>query len=251
MRTSGFTLIEILIAIGILSVGLLCAAAMFPAAVKENQNSFSNSMGSLICENGLAILRSKMKHEALDGKCNVWTSLESVNGTNYIGKDGRYPSGVGDPPAWSGMGFTGMIRQMGGQNDYLITVVSYSLLESGTAAQAKVFAGGTLADVRPAGSTGSGTIDANTKYVTSRFNVGGSDIDKWFQRDALVVLYVGGSVIVGRVDYVDGNNVYFDRRLTAAGLADACVVAEVKGNPAVPLSLPSPVMSVVTARVGL
>jgi len=252
---TGFTLIEILIAIGILSVGLLCAAAMFPAAVKENQNSFSNSMGSLICENGLAILRGKMRHDEMSVSSSFVT-LDAVpmkTGTsprNFLGKDGRYPSGAADA-TWTGMGFTGVIRNIGtvtAPNQYEVTVVSYSLVESATTSIAKTrIVTGTLAN-----DTMQVLVNGKlTNFDISKFTVSSGD-RAWFQRDALIVLYVGNDVVTARVSHVANNDVCLDRRLNYTGSATACVVAEVKKSAdTTPLALPSPVMSVVTTRMAL
>ena len=272
----GFTLIEILIAIGILSVGLLCAAALFPAAVMENQNAYSNSMGALICENGLAILRSKMRHEEISVVLSPDpTPLDRVPmklgfGTsprNFLGDDGAdgfYPSGDTN----SSKGFTGVIRRVNGTNCYDLTVVSYDRVESSTSIKATVVGGGgtgTLSLVARTPTPGH-TTDPAADFVTTRFTVPGSDYLGWFQREALIVLYTANGVIAGRVAYVrkdsSGNtNVYLDRRLPdefTTGAASACVVAEGKetGDGSLdssfePSGLPSPVMSTITARVAL
>ncbi|MBN1942400.1 MAG: prepilin-type N-terminal cleavage/methylation domain-containing protein [Phycisphaerae bacterium] len=54
-----FTLMELLIAIGILAVGGAMAAALFPAAIKENQSSYNDTLGSIICQNGLATIKAR------------------------------------------------------------------------------------------------------------------------------------------------------------------------------------------------
>ena len=54
----GFTLTEILIALGVMGVGLTMAAALFPAAIKEHESSVNNSLGMIVCENGLAVAQA-------------------------------------------------------------------------------------------------------------------------------------------------------------------------------------------------
>ena len=51
----GFTLAELLIAIGILGVGLTMSAALFPAGLEANKNSVNDLTGTLLCQNGLAV----------------------------------------------------------------------------------------------------------------------------------------------------------------------------------------------------
>ena len=57
-RQAGFTLVEVLIAVALAGVALTMAAAMFPAAIKENANSYNDSVGVMIARNGLTIARS-------------------------------------------------------------------------------------------------------------------------------------------------------------------------------------------------
>ncbi|KKN89636.1 hypothetical protein LCGC14_0234820 [marine sediment metagenome] len=54
-KPRGFTLIEVLIALGILGVGLSMAASVFVAAIKENEKSYNDSVGMMISENGLVL----------------------------------------------------------------------------------------------------------------------------------------------------------------------------------------------------
>jgi len=54
-RRAGFSLAELLISVGILSIGLSMCATLFPAALKENERSLNNVLGTLICENALSL----------------------------------------------------------------------------------------------------------------------------------------------------------------------------------------------------
>jgi len=55
----GFSLTELMIAIGILAVGLAMAGALFPAGLQANRRSVRDITGSIICENGLAIAKAR------------------------------------------------------------------------------------------------------------------------------------------------------------------------------------------------
>lgn len=57
-KNSGFSLAEVLIAIGILAIGMTLIAAVFPAALKVTEDSANNSLGNMICENGVTIMKS-------------------------------------------------------------------------------------------------------------------------------------------------------------------------------------------------
>jgi len=251
---SGFTLIEILMAIGILAVGLLMAAALFPTAVKVNQYAYNNSMGSLICENGLAVLRSKLNHDLInvpgDRKFIPLTDVPMKYGPtkNCVGDDGFYPCGHTS----STQGFTGVIRQVAsGANDYEMVVVSYNLLDSTSARKTQI-----------APQSATGTLATHTDDA-SKFVVSVADA-AWFQRESTFVLqFSDTSTALCRVLVVEveGSNrrVVLDRAFPAGmnGSATAWVFAEVEENPAgsgnfnKPLGLPSPVMSAVTVRLAL
>jgi len=55
----GFSLTELMISIGILAVGLTMAGALFPAALQASRESLKDVLGSIICENGLAIAKAR------------------------------------------------------------------------------------------------------------------------------------------------------------------------------------------------
>jgi len=57
LTSRGFTLAEVLIALGVLAVGLTMSAALFPAAIIETEKSVNASIGTLICDN--AVLAAK------------------------------------------------------------------------------------------------------------------------------------------------------------------------------------------------
>ena len=58
----GFTLTEILIALGILGIGLTMASALFPAAIKQEAASIHEAVGSQAAKNGIAVAKSVLYH---------------------------------------------------------------------------------------------------------------------------------------------------------------------------------------------
>jgi prepilin-type N-terminal cleavage/methylation domain-containing protein len=65
-RGGGFTLAEILVALGILAIGMAMVAAIFPAAMEFNRASTNDTLGTIICENGLVLAELAMTAEAVD-----------------------------------------------------------------------------------------------------------------------------------------------------------------------------------------
>ncbi len=60
---AGFTLIELLISMGIMAIGLVMAGALFPAAIKQTQSSVEDTIGTIICENALAVVRAHLEYD--------------------------------------------------------------------------------------------------------------------------------------------------------------------------------------------
>ena len=79
----GFSLVELMVAIGILAIGAAMVASAFPVAMLENKESVEYTMGALISENALAICRNRLRHCHLNGNVtdeedeytNVTTSI--------------------------------------------------------------------------------------------------------------------------------------------------------------------------------
>ena len=79
----GFSLIELMIAIGILAIGAAMVASAFPVAMLENKESIEHTMGAVVAENALAICRNRLRHSLLDRK--VPTQVDQFTDvTNYM-----------------------------------------------------------------------------------------------------------------------------------------------------------------------
>ena len=70
MKTNkrGFTLAEILIALGILAIGMSMVAAIFPAAMVLNRQSQNSTLGTIICENGLVMTEMVLTADLVDSE---------------------------------------------------------------------------------------------------------------------------------------------------------------------------------------
>ena len=115
--SGGFTLAELLIAIGILGVGLTMSAALFPAGLKANKGTADDLKGTIVCKNGLAIARRVLRQS------DIPTDGSMVDRTNVIktacSEDVQY---AGD----AGVGYFVLARQVKADtNDYQLVVIAY------------------------------------------------------------------------------------------------------------------------------
>jgi len=67
----GFSLIELMVAIGILAIGAAMIASAFPVAMMENKESVEHTMAALVSENALAICHNKLRHSILNNRVEV------------------------------------------------------------------------------------------------------------------------------------------------------------------------------------
>lgn len=74
----GFSLVEVLIAIGILGVGLGMVMLIFPAAVMENRSSTNNVIGTIMCENALAIAKIKITSTDVSSVGSLFTTVSDT-----------------------------------------------------------------------------------------------------------------------------------------------------------------------------
>lgn len=63
---AGFSLVELMLAMGILAIGMTMVATAFPTAILQTQRSAAETTGGLIAENAEAIIRARLNHEDLD-----------------------------------------------------------------------------------------------------------------------------------------------------------------------------------------
>jgi len=117
-RASGFTLAELLISIGILGVGLTMSAALFPAGLEANKHSADDLVGTIICQNGLAMAKARVT--TLHVPTTDCVELHEI-GTLFSPAELKYPSGSDGNTAFFVLG-----RQiMTGKNEYDLTVIAY------------------------------------------------------------------------------------------------------------------------------
>jgi Tfp pilus assembly protein PilV len=133
-RALGFTLAEVLISVGILGVGMTMAAALWPAAIRENQNSANSTLGPIICENGIAVIQAKYRINA------VGTKMTVLADPNAPMPDSSYPIGISTVGKTFDPNFTPSFVAMGRRLDttsndvqlFVFAVSSHTLSPTGT-----------------------------------------------------------------------------------------------------------------------
>jgi len=126
----GFTLAEILVALGILAIGIAMVAAIFPAAMEFNRASTNDTLGTIICENGmvlseLALTAEKFKIlQSDDNNTELKIAIDEGQGHETLLKrpDQHYPTGAGDART----GFVMMVRRtLPKSSVYQLVTVAY------------------------------------------------------------------------------------------------------------------------------
>ncbi|NLF32348.1 MAG: prepilin-type N-terminal cleavage/methylation domain-containing protein [Planctomycetes bacterium] len=161
LRNAGFTLIEIMLALGVLGVGMVMIAAIFPAAAYQTREADKTTHAILICDNARTILQLKAMHENGDfgtamgevdwranGNVNELLGVRSAFVPVPFGDDpgsdpaiihpddGWYPSGPYLDEFNGRQGWVALVRQYTGKpsspvnnNDYQFIVVAYRKFE--------------------------------------------------------------------------------------------------------------------------
>ena len=201
-RAGAFTLIELLIAIAILGVGIAMAAAMLPAGILANQHSSKDLMGTLICQNGLAIAKATLTHSISPSHEPVGNGPDLVDITDKIADadNTHYPVGTEDKSGFKLLG-----RRIGdNENIYQLAAVSYT----------RTTAGGAVTLQR----VGTTAIDVDAKTVTfSNMN--------WVQAGTPVIVASTGS-FARVLKMLDANTAQLDVALRGSDGDDVWVIHE-------------------------
>ena len=78
--TRGMSLVELMLAIGILGVGLICIAAVFPAGIRQTDEAVDDVMGPIVANNALSVIRSKVKPEMFGTREDAGIILGGLSG---------------------------------------------------------------------------------------------------------------------------------------------------------------------------
>ncbi len=76
---SAYTLAELMIAIGVLGIGMVMAAALFPLGLRENQEAARLTIGSMVVDNGMAISQMTIHQVGFGGDSNTTPAVAMTN----------------------------------------------------------------------------------------------------------------------------------------------------------------------------
>jgi len=142
-RRGGYSLAELMIAVAILGVGLIMAAALFPAAIKQNESSFNDTVGVLICRNALDLAKVRLTNPikeisgaTLSMTPGTFVDVTDPNQQCFGPLDQLYV----DPNSL--MGFRLLARQVtAGVNDYELLAVAYGKIDAANQVHSDIVTG--------------------------------------------------------------------------------------------------------------
>ncbi len=161
-RKGGFTLTEIMIALGVLAVGMAMIAGALHAGIQIHLRTIDDIMRQLIGDNTLAIVQARVRHTPgtvnAANPGNGITDTYKLLGSTYFGSgDLKYPWNTTDTPYGAAVLMKCRKIDANSANDYDVLIVPYTII--------------------PATPTGSpGEVTATTLSCTIRAGTIGSSI---------------------------------------------------------------------------
>lgn len=233
-RRRGLSLAELMIAIGILGMGLIGAAAMLPTGILESRNAVNDLYGSLVCRNGLAMAQTQLTHPLFGGETNTLVPIQAA----LSERDGRFAYRDGEE---NRAGFVLLARQFEPAtdvpNDYQFVTVAYEKFDPNS-------------EIRLARVSGNlSEADDKKRSVLSGVSItNGSEVSgQVLQVNAVLI-----EADTGRYAFIqklenNGNRALLDRKLQGS---DFWMVVETNNSGAVN-SPTSPVLSALATRTSL
>ena len=128
VRAGGFSLAEVLIATAIMGVGLVMVLGLFPAAIELNRDSVQDVLGTMICENGISLVKARLTftQNGLPFMSALPVTLTDLNSSTYLGPGARtYPANE----AGCTRGFLVLGRRVStsaARNDFQFVIVAFA-----------------------------------------------------------------------------------------------------------------------------
>ncbi len=229
-RRGGFSLAEVLIAMGIFGIGLALTASLFPTGASQTRASVDNVLGPMICQNALSIMKTRLSHQTCPYNTTILTYVSNI----VPAKDIRFPTDDENTL----LTFRSIGRRMKtNENDYQFVIVACrrANISNTVFFSAK---SGTISDYQSTSRivfTNSTNLQLGTPIIV---------------REASATINPNDPLIGGEwaiVTAIDGATVTLDRRLPAtSGNVGIYVIYESGAN-----IYRSPAMSVLVARTPL
>jgi len=178
-HATGFTLTEIMIAMGVLAIGMAMVAGAMHAGIQVHIRTIDDIMRQLIGDNTLAIVQARVRHTA-NANNLIPTDKYQLLGSNYFGPgDLTYPSNTTGTPYGAAVFMKRRaIDANSSANDYDVLIVPYRLVSDSTTTTNSTVA---AADMTPctvsAGSSGGSMLTLPAGCAGGTVKVGSAIID--------------------------------------------------------------------------
>lgn len=151
-RRRGFTLTEIMIAMGVLAVGMAMVAGALHAGIQTHLRTIDDIMRQLIGDNALAIVQASIRHSGSNGINQTYLSPDGkllpkyqlLDDTFLSPANLRFPTNANTPYGAAVFIKARLLESGGYANDYDLLIVPYTIIGSGTV-EARTLASCTIA----------------------------------------------------------------------------------------------------------
>ena len=218
-RTAAFSLAELMIALGVLAIGIAMVAGLFPAAIKQTEFSYNDSVGTIIAQNGLAMAKATLSMGNITGTSLAIVAQDGMSSPPF---DPNLRAYHDDPaaPTLNDKGFL-ILGRMISNSEAQLVIVAY-------------------AKKNPSANVTA--VSINISSISSDMaSVSGSIANA--RRLSPLIMKADGRYAI--IEKVEGQNLYLDHTGLNNTSGDAWVIVEAGQSGA------SPAMAVVTATVAL
>ncbi len=128
-HATGFTLTEIMIAMGVLAIGMGMIAGALHAGIQLHVRTIDDIMRQLIGDNALAIVQARVRHSTTNGITDTYKLLKTGTGTDcYFGADDlKYPWNTTNTPYGAAVLMKLRKTDANSFNDYDVLIVPYTV----------------------------------------------------------------------------------------------------------------------------
>ena len=206
-QRGGFTLTEIMIAMGVLAVGMGMVAGALHAGIQVHIRTIDDIMRQLIGDNSLAMVQARVRHATTNGiASDKYTWLRTDNNTYFGPDDLKYPWGPGNTPYGAAVLMKRRVIDATTStfaNDYDVIIVPYTIIPDTSGTPGTVSATDMLSSTVAAGTPGS-TVTVTATYANV-LKVGSVVIDSRSAQVSIVQSVTSTTKVVLRDTLTAGN----------------------------------------------